>query len=149
VRTKTAEAYNLGSLEAQEVLGVTFWECFDGPKCGLTTHNDPIRALGRVFDKETAVRYPVSHPQCRRSWGARPDVKTAAHAQLLSTVTAAQTADQEQADRARVAQQYRARRKTAPKPVSRRRAERVADKATLSAAKRGDARVPTRRRRTG
>jgi hypothetical protein len=149
VRTKTAEVYNLGSLEAQEVLGVTFWECFDGPKCGLTTHNDPIRALGRVFDKETAVRYPVSHPQCRRSWGARPDVKTAAHAQLLSTVTAAQTADQEQADRARVAQQYRARRKTAPKPVSRRRAERVADKATLSAAKRGDARVPTRRRRTG
>lgn len=149
VRTKTAEAYNLGSLEAQEVLGITFWECFDGPGCGLTTHKDPVKALGRVFDKETAVKYPTSHPSCRRSWGARPDVKTAAHAQLSSTVTDAQTEDQIQADRARVAQQYRARRKTAPKPVSRRRTERVADKATLSAAKRGDARVPTRRRRTG
>lgn len=62
VRTKTAEAYNLGSLEAQEALGVTFWECFDGYACGLTSHQDPNKALGSVVDKETALKYPISHP---------------------------------------------------------------------------------------
>lgn len=150
VRTKTAEAYNLGSIEAQEVLGVSFWECFDGPSCGLTTHSDPVRALGKVFDRETALKYPVSHPNCRRSWGARPDVLTADAARAVSsTVTDQQTADQVQADRARVAQQYRRRNRTAPKPVSRNRIKKTADKATLTAARRGDARVPTRRRRTG
>lgn len=147
VRTKTAEAYNLGSLEAQEVLGIEFWECFDGPGCGLTSHQDPVKALGKVFDKETAVTYPVSHPNCRRSWGARPDVKTTAHAKIVSSsVTIQQTADQIQADRARVAQQFRRRAKTAPQPVSRRRSQKAADKATLTAARRGDARIPTRRR---
>lgn len=147
VRTKTAEAYNLGSLEAQEVLGIEFWECFDGPSCGLTTHKDPVKALGKVFDKDTAVKYPTSHPNCRRAWGARPDVKTAAHAKIVSsTVTAAQTADQVQADRTRVAQQFRRRAKTAPQPVSRRRTAKAADKSSLAAARRGDARIPTRRR---
>jgi hypothetical protein len=150
VRTKTAEAYNLGSIQAQEVLGVGFWECFDGPGCGLTSHRDPVKALGKVFDRETALRYPISHPNCRRAYGARPDILSAEHARAAgSSVTAAQTEDQVQADRQQVAQQYRARRKTAPKPISSRRATRAADKATLAAARRGDARVPTRRRRTG
>lgn len=147
VRTKTAQAYNLGSLEAQEVLGIEFWECFDGPSCGLTTHKDPVRALGRVFDKDTALKYPVSHPNCRRAWGARPDIKTKAAAELAGgTVTRQQTEDQIQADRSRVAQQYRRRAKRAPQPVSRSSVRRTANKSSLAAARRGDARIPTRRR---
>jgi len=62
VRTKTAEAYNLGVLESQEVLGVEFWEIFDGAGCGLTSHQDPVKALGRIVDKATAEKYPISHP---------------------------------------------------------------------------------------
>lgn len=147
VRTKTAEAYNLGSIEAQEVLGVEFWECFDGPSCGLTSHRDPVQALGKVFDKDTALRYPISHPNCRRAWGGRPDIKTKEAASAASSsITAAQTLDQRAADRQRVAQQYRRRSKSAPRPVSRQRTARAADKASLAAAKRGDATVPTRRR---
>lgn len=62
IRTKTGEAYNLGSLEAQEMLGVGSFEIFDGSGCGLTSHQDPVKALGRIVDKETALKYPLSHP---------------------------------------------------------------------------------------
>jgi hypothetical protein len=74
VRTKTAVAYNLGTLESQEALGIEFWECFDGTGCGLTSHQDPRKALGQIVDKDTALAYPIAHPNCRRAWGARPDI---------------------------------------------------------------------------
>jgi hypothetical protein len=153
VRTRTGTAYNLGSLEAQEALGVTFWECFDGSGCGLSSHNDPNKALGRIFDKDTALQYPLSHPNCRRSWGARPDVKTKAHAeQASSSVTDEQVADNAAADqeraRAQEARRYRRRSFTAPQAVSR-RANRAPAGESLSAARRGDVRVPVRRRRRG
>lgn len=154
VRTKTGEAYNLGSLEAQEVLGVGFFEIFDGSSCGLTSHQDPVKALGRIVDKDTALRYPLSHPNCRRSFGARPDVKTKAHAEQASShVTAEQIADNTAADRERAraqeARRYRRRSLSAPEPVSRRAARRAAAGESLSAARRGDSRVPTSRRRRG
>lgn len=154
LRTKTGEAYNLGSLEAQEALGVTFWECFDGAGCGMTSHKDPVKALGRIVDKDTALKYPLSHPNCRRSWGARPDVATKAHAEQASShVTASQIADNTAADqeraRAQEARRFRRRSLMAPQPVSRRAVRRAPVGQSLTAARRGDVRVPTRRRRTG
>jgi hypothetical protein len=154
VRTKTAQAYNLGTLESQEALGIEFWECFDGANCGLTRHDDPVRALGRVVDKDTALRYPIAHPNCRRSWGGRPDVRTKAMAELDSpSVTPQQIAANAEADqqrsRAQEARRYRQRARSAPNPVSRSAARRSKDKASLSAARRGDAKVPTKRRPRG
>lgn len=151
VRTKTGEAYNLGTLESQEALGVNFWECFDGAGCGLTSHKDPVKALGRIVDKETALRYPLSHPNCRRSWGGRPDIKTKAHAEQASShVTAGQIADNLAADqqrtRAQEARRFRSRSRRAPKPVARTSARASAGE-SLAAARRGDVRIPTRRRR--
>lgn len=151
VRTKTGEAYNLGTLEAQEALGVEFWECFDGAGCGLTSHQDPVKALGRIVDKDTALRYPLSHPNCRRSWGARPDITSKAHAEAASShVTAEQIADNAAADRERTraqeARRYRRRTLTAPRRVSRETAHASAGE-SLAAARRGDVRIPTRRRR--
>lgn len=153
VRTKTGEAYNLGTLEAQEALGVEFWECFDGADCGLTKHSDSRKALGMIVDKDTALKYPLSHPNCRRSWGARPDVQTKAAAEQASShVTAEQIADNRQADRDRAraqeARRYRRRRLAAPQPLSRRESRRAAPGESLAAARRGDVRVPTRRRRS-
>lgn len=151
VRTKTGTAYNLGTLEAQEALGVKFWECFDGARCGLRNHGDRPLALGLVLDKETALQYPLSHPNCRRSWGARPDVPNAAAAKAANShVTAAQRADNLAADRersrAQEARQYRRRKLTAPAPVSRETA-RASAGASITAARSGKTRVPIKRRR--
>lgn len=154
LRTKTGTAYNLGALEAQEALGVEFWECFDGAGCGLTSHQDPVKALGRILDKETALQYPLSHPNCRRSFGARPDIKTKAHAEQASShVTASQIADNAAADvermRAQEARRYRRRSLAAPVPVSRRAVRRSPAGESLAAARRGDVRISARRRRRG
>lgn len=153
VRTKTAEAYNLGAIEAQEALGIEFWECFDGYGCGLTYHQDPVKALGRVVDRETALRYPVSHPNCRRAYGARPDVTSKLQAEIVSPsvapaqVEANRAADQ-QRSRAQQARRYRQRTLAAPKPISRAAVRRTEKRSTVTAAKRGDVKVPTKRRRT-
>lgn len=154
VRTKTATAYNLGSLEAQEALGIEFWECFDGSGCGWARHSDPTPALGKVVSKDEALAHPIAHPNCRRSYGARPDVHTKAAAELASpSVTPQQVADNRAADqqrsRAQEARRYRQRARSAPRPVSRAAARRRGDKVSLAAAKRGDAKVPTRRPRRG
>lgn len=150
IRTKTGTVYNLGTLEAQEALGVEFWECFDGYGCGLTSHQDPVKALGRVVDKETALKYPLSHPNCRRSWGARPDIRTKAAAELASpTATPQQVADNRAADQQRTrtqeARRYRNRFRAAPRPVASGRP--LSGRPSLAAARRGDMRLPTKRRR--
>jgi hypothetical protein len=147
VRTKTAEAYNLGALEAQEALGIEFWECFDGPKCGLSKHSDPRRALGRIVDKQTALQYPLSHPNCRRSYGARPDITTkgaaeAATPSVLPSQTQAVIESDARRSRAQQARRYRQRNMRAPVP-----AKRQKKASTLTAARRGDVKVPTRRRK--
>lgn len=147
VRTKTAEAYNLGTLEAQEALGVEFWECFDGPNCGWTKHSDPRPALGKIVSKDDALAHPIAHPNCRRAYGGRPDITTAGQADAASpSVAPSQIAAQRAADadrsRLQVARRYRQRNLAAP-----RLAERRTDlTSTLAAARRGDTKVPVRRR---
>jgi hypothetical protein len=51
--------------------------------------------------------------------------------------------------RAEEARRYRQRTRSAPTPISRAAVRRAGDKASLAAAKRGDAKVPTRRKRRG
>jgi hypothetical protein len=150
VRTKTAEAYNLGSLQAQDALGIGFWECFDGARCGWTSHNDGDRALGKIVTRDEALAFPISHPQCRRSFGARPDILSKKMADALTpSVTPEQIAAGLAADversRAQAASRYRSRRMSAPRPAPRARANAGA---SIAAAKRGDTRVSLRRTRS-
>lgn len=72
VRTKTAQAYNLGTVEAGRTQGVTRWEIFDGD-CGLTAHDGPS-CNGLVVDGDVAMAHPISHPNCQRAFGGRPDL---------------------------------------------------------------------------
>lgn len=73
IRTTSAQAYNLGSLNAH--LDVTMWEVFDGPNCGWTRHDDPLHANGLIVHRSVAEAHPISHPNCRRSFGPRPDLE--------------------------------------------------------------------------
>lgn len=147
VRTKTAEAYNLGTLEAQEALGVEFWECFDGPNCGWTKHSDPHPALGKIVSKDDALAHPIAHPNCRRAYGGRPDITTAGQADAATpSVAPSQIAAQRAADadrsRLQVARRFRQRNLAAPRPA----VQRTGASTTLAAARRGDTKVPVRKR---
>lgn len=72
IRTTSAQAYNLGTLNANP--DVQLWEVFDGPNCGWTRHDDPQHANGMVVSRQQAEAQPTSHPNCRRSFGPRPDL---------------------------------------------------------------------------
>lgn len=76
MRTTTAKAYNEGTLNGAEGEGVKYWEVFDGPNCGWSFHEDPDLALGKIVPKDEALTYIISHPNCRRSFGARPELRT-------------------------------------------------------------------------
>lgn len=82
MRTTTAKAYNSGTLGSAPEVG--FFEIFDGPSCGLSFHDDPTLALGLVVDRDTAEKFLISHPNCRRSFGPRPDITTAQEAKEAS-----------------------------------------------------------------
>ena len=85
MRTTTAKAYNAGTLNAHT--DVKFFEIFDGPSCGLTRHDDPQLALGMVVGRDVCEKYPISHPNCRRSFGPRPDIEDAKQAEAASATT--------------------------------------------------------------
>lgn len=73
VRTKTAVAYNTGVLDSQTGQGIVYWEVFDGD-CGWTSHDSRPTANGKIVTREEGLMYPIAHPACRRSFGARPDL---------------------------------------------------------------------------
>jgi hypothetical protein len=75
VRTKTAASYNLGGLNQMVGAGVRYVECVDGADCGLVTHDDGDKPNGRILPVDVAGAYPQSHPNCRRDWIPRPDVR--------------------------------------------------------------------------
>lgn len=100
IRTITATAHNEGSLSGAAAEGVTYWEVFDGPFCGWTSHDDR-QALGMLVTQDEARAHPISHPNCRRAFGPRPDVTRANARDAASSVTPDQTAAQIRADRAR------------------------------------------------
>lgn len=74
VRTTTAQAYNEGSFQLGSQIGVMFYEVFDGPTCGWSFHEDGDLADGKIVTDDEAREYPISHPNCRRTFGARPDL---------------------------------------------------------------------------
>lgn len=76
VRTKTAETYQEAGLSQGDKLEIIYYEIFDGPGCGLSSHGDPLKADGLIVDAETAKKHVLSHPQCRRSTSPRPDIIT-------------------------------------------------------------------------
>ena len=118
-RTKSAVAYNAGTLNGAYAVGVRFVEIFDGTDCGFTFHEDPDKANGTVRHILEVAAHPIAHPQCTRAFGPRPDVTTRAEAKAATaTTTAEQRADQATVDyvssrppapRARAAQVRRAR----------------------------------------
>lgn len=76
VRTKAAEAQQLGGFAQARTIGIEFMEILDGPGCGWKNHSDPRKANGLILTVEEAARYPLSHPRCRRSASGRPDLNT-------------------------------------------------------------------------
>lgn len=68
IRTTTARAYNLGTLNEAKATGVRYAVCSDGAGCGLTGHNVGESADGKIYPLGTAMKHLVSHPRCRRAW---------------------------------------------------------------------------------
>lgn len=75
-RTKSAVAYNAGTLNELHAQKQSHVEVFDGPDCGWTAHDDPDGADGSIRTLAAASANPVAHPNCRRAFGPRPDIAT-------------------------------------------------------------------------
>ena len=94
-RTKSAVAYNSGTLNAIHFAGGEWVEVFDGADCGWTSHLDLDKANGTVRPIAEAATYLIAHPNCTRGFGARFDVKTKKDAKNATPTTSAeQRADQ-------------------------------------------------------
>lgn len=120
VRTKTGVAHNAGALNRYAEVGIRYVEVFDGGACGWTSHQDARKLAGKVLPVEEAFARPLSHPNCTRAFGARPDVTSPEQAAGAEpSTTAEQRADQlaneqmrEQAVRRRETRSAQARRAT-------------------------------------
>lgn len=66
-RTDTAMAYNLGTFTQAREDGFDQMEVFDG-ECGWTSHDDPDLADGSIRSLADCEEYPLSHPNCSRSF---------------------------------------------------------------------------------
>lgn len=115
IRTVTGTAYNDAMLFGVQSEGVRYVEVLDGPGCGWTFHSDTETALGKVVSVEEAREWPLAHPNCRRTFGARPDLSAPGR---TDSVTEQQTRDQIAADVARRMQQEasRVRRRARTRP---------------------------------
>lgn len=133
VRTKTGVAHNLGTLRGLAEMDVEWVEVFDGSDCGWRTHDDPDKANGTIRKAKDAEAHLLSHPQCRRAFGGRPDITSAKEAKEANLSTsAAQREDQRLAEerqrtpraarRERLQAKRAARLQPAPEPISAERA---------------------------
>lgn len=114
IRTKTAVAHNTGTANQLRAAGTEWVEVFDGHDCGLSSHDDPDKVNGTIRRLSTMVRHPVAHPNCRRSWGGRPDITSAEQAKGASpSTTPAQRVDQAASERARAVAQSERRQRAA------------------------------------
>lgn len=113
-RTKSAIAYQEGMFNQAAALGVKYMELMDGPGCGLSSHDDPVKANGLILPLEEARQYPISHPNCRRSSSCRADLETAEDVAAASpTEPMGQTAAQKKAAADYADAQARAPKRTA------------------------------------
>jgi hypothetical protein len=97
LRTKSASAYNIGTVNATHP-DVKLFEVFDGPDCGWTEHFSPDLAAGKIVDRDEALGQPISHPNCRRAFGPRPDLAEKPKGGRAPSVTQEQMAAQRAAD---------------------------------------------------
>lgn len=112
-RTKSAVAFNAGTLNGCVEAGVGWVEVFDGPSCGWKFHDDEDLATRSIRTVTDAGRYAISHPNCRRAFGPRPDITTAAEAATAEPFTTEeQHADAVEQERLNELRQ--ARRRTRP-----------------------------------
>lgn len=117
-RTKSAVAYNSGTLNSIHFAGGEWVEVFDGGDCGWTSHLDLDKANGTIRHVTEAATYLIAHPQCTRGFGARFDLKTKQDAKNAQPSTTAE----QRADQAAVA----AERAVTPRPAAVRRARLTA-----------------------
>lgn len=75
IKSNSNKAYNLGALNAAKKLGIEVVEVLDGPECGWTRHDDSDKADGSLRTVAEAMAFPDAHPNCRRSFVGRPDLK--------------------------------------------------------------------------
>jgi len=73
-RSSYQRAFNLGALDAAKKRKLEYVEVSDGPGCGWTGHDDPDIADGKIVTISEARSYPLAHPNCQRSFIARPDL---------------------------------------------------------------------------
>lgn len=98
-RTKSAVAYNAGTLNEVYANGGEYVEVFDGSDCGWTDHGSSDKANGTIRTLDEAAMNPISHPNCQRGFGPRPDVTSTAQAKKAqASTTPEQRADQEAID---------------------------------------------------
>lgn len=102
LRTQTATAFNEGTIRGA---GVEWFEVFDGPACGWTSHDDTDLANGTVRTADECLAQTISHPRCARSFSARPDLNTVEQAKGARRFTDEQAQAAATAERARAAQQ--------------------------------------------
>lgn len=95
--TKSAVAYNAGTLNECTASGVSFVEVFDGTDCGWVSHGSSDKANGSIRHVDDAAAHPISHPRCQRAFGPRPDVTTRKAAKNAAPSTTQEQRD-DQAD---------------------------------------------------
>lgn len=155
MRTATALAYNEGGLNQLVQDGVRYVEMIDGADCGLTAHGDTFKVNGKVLPVDVAATYPISHPNCRRDFVARPDVKSDADAAVATSWRSPeQLADQAQFERllqakvdrrqVRNSRQARQARTTSPRTSRQPRQARVSRSSTTSTARRPSTTAPVK-----
>lgn len=107
--SKTAEAYNRGTLNALGAAGVTVVEVFDGPDCGWVAHDDSDKANGTLRALADAAAHTIAHPRCGRSFGGRPDLAAPPDGTRRFTPQEQQRLARQEAARARAQANQRAR----------------------------------------
>lgn len=86
MRTSSALAYNHATIVAAKDNGIKYYEIFDGPGCGLDSHDGIPAANGMIVTDDGAFASPLAHPNCTRSFGPRPDLTTRAEARLAAVL---------------------------------------------------------------
>lgn len=69
VRTRTAHAYNVGTITHSAENGTRVLEIFDG-----VVHDVCADANGQIVTAAWALDHPIAHPNCVRAFGPRPDL---------------------------------------------------------------------------
>ena len=62
IRTKTAVAYNMGTINFATSQGVTRFEVFDGQDCSWPVGHGAANANGRIVTAQQAASNPIAHP---------------------------------------------------------------------------------------